>query len=433
VKKTTALAILLATGAIGADAASTPKPPKPVAAGFRVSVCTSSTICRQEDPAVAGVVGSGKLLGNDKRGGGATDAGFFALWGGSSETDPHGISARRFNKTTPTTADLQVSPVADDQYDPGVTVQKAGTFVAVYSEFANGHSDVKAQRFSSAGAPLGGPIAVNVDDPAAPGIPDDLLPAVAPTKDGGFAVAWVKILSGVATSTASPQIVFRRFDAAGAPLGAQIALSQTLSNDRPALCVDSVGNVNVAWESVDEFAAFEPSHYGVSLRRLSAAGVPLAAEQVVAPPTSNIPLHPSISCASNNTFIIVWHTDKPPAQAGTDIVGQKYDKNGVKSGAAFLVNTSTVNEQRNPSIAHDATNAFTIVWEVATSSNGSKLGINGRRYTSAGKAGPQFEVVSHDITQKSLNAVVAATSSAGNFVVVWQTGTKAIFARRFTP
>lgn len=425
-KKATALAILLGLVAVALDAASTPKPPKPAAAAFRVSSCTS-TSCRQEDAAVAGVVGSGK------KGGGATDSGFFALWAGGSETDNHGISARRFNKTSPLTNDALISPVAGDQYDPGITVQKAGTFVAVWSEVANGHSDVKARRFSSTGAPLGDPIAVNVDDPAAPGVPDDLLPAVAATKDGGFAVAWVKVLSGVPESAASPQIVFRRFDAAGAALGPQVALSQTLSSDRPALCVDSVGNVNVAWESVDEFVAFQPSHYGVALRRLSAAGVPLAAEQVVVAPLSNSPFHPSISCASNNTFIVVWHTDQAPATSGTDVVGQKYDKNGVKSGAPFLINTTTAAEQRNPSIAHDATNAYVVVWETITSSNGSKLGIFGRRYSAAGKAGPVFEVVTHDTTQRSFNAAVAPTSANGNFVVLWQTGTREIWGRRYTP
>jgi len=431
-KKATALALLLGTVAAGADAASTPKPPTPAAAAFRVSSCTSSA-CRQEDPAVAGVIGSGKLLADKKKGGGGSDSGFFALWAGASETDNHGINSRRFNKTSPLANDAEISPVAGDQYDPAVTVQKAGTFVAVWSEVANGHSDVKARRFSATGAPLGDPIAVNVDDPAAPAVPDDLLPAVAPTKDGGFVVAWVKILFGVPSSSASPQIVVRRFDAAGVPLGAQLAVSQALSNDRPALCVDSVGNVNVAWESVDDFAAFLPGHYGVSLRRLSAVGVPLAGEQVVVAPLSNTPFHPSISCASNNTFIVVWHSDQAPATAGTDVVGQKYDKNGNKSGAPFLVNTSTANEQRNPVIAHDATNAYVIVWETTTSTNGSKLGIFGRRYSSSGKAGPVFEVVTHDATQRTLNPTVAPTSANGNFVVLWQTGTREIWGRRYTP
>lgn len=432
-KKATALVLLLGTVAVGVDAASTPKPPTAAAAAFRVSSCTSNT-CRQEDPAVAGVVGSGKLLLEDKKkGGGGTDSGFFALWSGSSETDNHGISGRRFNKTSPLTSDALITPVAGDQYDPGITVQKAGTFVAVWSEIANGRSDVKARRFSSTGAALGEPIAVSVDDPAAPVVPDDLLPAVAPTKDGGFVVAWLKVLFGVPSSAASPQILVRRFDAAGAPLGPQLALSQGLSNDRPALCVDSVGNINVVWESVDDFAPFIAGHYGVSLRRLSAAGVPLAAEQVVTPPLANTPFHPSISCASNNTFIVVWHTDQAPATAGTDIVGQKYDKNGVKSGAPFLVNTTTANEQRNPVIAHDATNAYVIVWETATSTSGSKLGIFGRRYSSSGKAGPVFEVVTHDPTERFLNPTVAPTSANGNFVVLWQTSTREIWARRYTP
>jgi hypothetical protein len=87
----------------------------------------------------------------------------------------------------------------------------------------------------------------------------------------------------------------------------------------------------------------------------------------------------------------------------------------------------------NPVIAHDATNAYVIVWETTTSSNGSKLGIFGRRYSSSGKAGPVFEVVTHDATQKSFNAAVAPTSANGNFVVLWQTGTREIWGRRYTP
>ena len=442
-KRALALALLFGTVAAGVDAAKPPVAPKPLAAAFRVSSCNNTSTCRQEDPAVAGVVGSGKSLGDaqslgsaqglgdDKAGGGAPDAGFFALWAGRSETDLHGISARRFDKTNPLSADALLTPVAGDQYDPGVTVQKAGTFVAVWSEISDGHSDVKAQRLSAAGVPLGAPIAVNVDDPAAPGVPDDLLPVVAPTKDGGFAVAWMRVLAGVPYSPASPQVVFRQFDAAGVPRGPQIALSQGLSDDRPALCVDSVGNVNVVWASVDKFVPFAQLHYGVSLRRLSAAGVPLAAEQVVTPPLSNRPLHPSISCASNNSFVVVWHSDQAPKPVGTEIVAQKYAK-GVKSGAPFVVNTTTANEQRNPSIAHDATNAFVVVWETATANRGGRLGIFGRRYTGAGKAGAQFEVT-QDATVRSLNAVVAPTSAAGNFVVLWQDASREIWGRRFTP
>jgi len=242
----------------------------------------------------------------------------------------------------------------------------------------------------------------------------------------------MRVLEGVPYSPASPQVVFRQFDAAGAPRGPQIALSQGLSDDRPAVCVDSVGNVNVVWASVDKFVPFAQLHYGVSMRRLSPTGVPLAAEQVVTPPTSSEPLHPAISCASNNSFVVVWHSDAAPATSGTDIVGQKYAKTGAKSGAPFVVNTTTANEQRNPSIAHDATNGFVVVWETATANNGGKLGIYGRRYTGTGKPGPQFEIT-QNATERSLNAVVAPTSASGNFVVLWQDASREIWGRRFTP
>jgi len=427
VTKTTTLAFLLATATLGAEAASTPAPPKAAGEKFRVSSCVSTSIanCRDGDAAVAGVVGSGKE-------GGGTDAGFLALWAGRRGSDLHAISARRFSTTSALGADTLLSPIAGDQYDPGITVQQKGTFVAVWSEVANGHSDVKAQRLSATGARIGAPTSVNVDDPAAPGVPDDLLPAVAPTKDGGFAVAWIKVLSQTPYSPTSPQVVFRQFDAAGTPRGPQIALSQGLSSDRPALCVDSAGNVNVAWASVNKYIPFVASRYGVSLRRLSPAGEPLAAEEVVWPPLGREPIHPSISCAGDDTFVVVWHADGRGAE-GTDIFAQKYEKNGAKSGSRFVVNTVIGNEQRNPSIAHDATGAFVVVWETVTSTAGSRLGIFGRRYTAAGKVGPQFEVISHDVRRRTFNAVVAPTSDAGNFVVLWQNAVREVWGRRFTP
>ena len=74
-----------------------------------------------------------------------------------------------------------------------------------------------------------------------------------------------------------------------------------------------------------------------------------------------------------------------------------------------------------------------VVWQSSVSPQ--QAGIYGRRFTAAGvPLSPDFEVVSgpSNATIPS-HPDLAMIGTAGNFVVVWQAGSQAIFGRRFTP
>ena len=382
-----------------------------------LSACTD---CRQARPAVAGSPG-----------------GFLVVWEGSSESDPKGIDGRFFNGAgTPVSADFQVNRdvVAPDQYDVAVARDVKGNFIVVWSAVANGNSDIMAKKLQADGVPVGAAFKVNQDPPGTPTVPADFNPMVAGTSDGGFIVAWINELPASATFPGTtPQVLARRFNATGAPLGTQLKLSTGLVNgDRPDVCVDSTGRPVVVWTSVDAFRPFEASRNGVSLRNLSAKGVLSGSrETVVAAPTAGS-VRAAVSCGTGGTFVVVWHSDQAPGGEGTDILGQRFNKQGKKVGAVFRANAVAAGLQQNPAVQHDAKGSFVVVWQ---SSQGSQAGIFGRRFTAGGTAtGPDFEVVSG--AQNGVapaNPDVSHLGTASNFVVVWQAGAEAIFGRLFAP
>lgn len=402
-----ALALCLAS--VAWTAPKPPQGPKPQGNPFRVTSCAT---CREEKPAVAGL----------------TSGSFLAIWEGTSAKDANGISGRLFSGTgTAAAADFQVNKdAAPDQYDAAIARDSQGNFIAVWSEVANGNSEIKAQRLLPTGALLGNPIQVSADPVGVTPPPSDFNPVVARTRDG-FVVVWMSFAQGE-----FPRVLARRFSVTGAPLGPQAKISTGLVNgNRPDVCVDTSGQIVAVWASVDQIVPFQSNRKGVALRRLSATGVPLGPEQVVAAPQASS-VQPAVSCGNGGTFVVVWHSDLPPAADRTDILGQRYSRLGRKVGQPFRVNSTTTGYQRNPSIAHDAKGNFVVAWQADM---GTREGIYGRRFNNGGTAtGLDFEVVvDNENATEPAYPRVDHIGTAGNFVIVWQDGSRAIMGRRYTP
>jgi hypothetical protein len=383
---------------------------------FRATSCTN---CRQEGPAVAG----------------AASGGFFAVWEGSTASDPFGINGRLFtNAGSPQTADFAVAKnLVPDQYEAAVARDAKGNYLAVWSQVVAGNSEIMAQRFQANGTAVGTAFKVNQDAAGTPTIPADFNPAVAATKDG-FVVVWMNLLPASPTfQGTTPQVLARRVNASGAPLGTQVKINTGLVHgDRPDICVDTKGQPVAVWTTVDAFRPFQANLKGISLRRLTPAGTPMGTtETVVAPPVAGT-AEGAVSCGSGSTFVVVWHSDQPPSVDRTDILGQRFSRLGRKVGPVFRANSTTTRDQRNPTISHDAKGRFVVVWQ---GDLGTKRGIFGRQFAAGGNAtGTEFEVYQeNDDSTPPTNPDVAHTDKTGKFVVVWQDGTKAIFGRRFTP
>jgi hypothetical protein len=385
---------------------------------FRLSSCPT---CIENWPAVAG----------------APSGAFAAVWEGTTANDPKGVSGRFFTSAgVGAGANFRANGNAADQYDAAVARDTQGNFIVVWSEVANGNSEIMARRFKANGTPVGAVFKVNQDAAGTPTIPADFKPAVAGTNDGGFIVVWMSLLpAGGSFPGTTPEVLSRKISSAGAPVGTQVKISTGLVNgDRPDVCVDTVGRPVAVWTSVDGFPLFEANHKGVSLRRLTPAGVPTGTtETVVAPPTSDS-VKPAVACGGGSTFVVVWHSNQAPAVDRYDILGQRFSRLGRPVGNPFVVNAATAQDQRNPSVAFDPKGNFVVVWQSYVSVQ--KAGIYGRRFAANGGAlSTEFEVTSgpNGATAAS-NPDVATVGTAGNFVVVWQAGGgQGIFGRRFTP
>ena len=110
-----------------------------------------------------------------------------------------------------------------DQYDVAATLDKAGNYVVVWSSVANGNSEIFARKFKQTGAPVGPAFLVSQDAAGTPTIPADSRPAVAPTPDGGFVVAWINLLPASATfNGTNPAVFARKFTSTGTPVGGQV-------------------------------------------------------------------------------------------------------------------------------------------------------------------------------------------------------------------
>jgi hypothetical protein len=154
-------------------------------------------------------------------------------------------------------------------------------------------------------------------------------------------------------------------------------------------------------------------------------------ETVVAPPVAGT-AEGAVSCGSGGTFVVVWHSDQPPSADRTDILGQRFSRLGGKVGPVFRVNSTTTRDQRNPAISHDAKGGFVVAWQADV---GTKRGIFGRQFAAGGSPiGTDFEVYQeNDDSTPPTNPDLAHTGKKGDFVVVWQDGTKTISGRRFKP
>jgi hypothetical protein len=412
-----AVAFLAGTLALGL-ATSAWAAPTAQGAAVRVSACTT---CIQQFPAVAG----------------AANGAFLAVWEGTSATDSNGVSGRFFTITgAPRGGDFLASQnLAADQYDAAVARNAQGSFMVVWSQVSAGNSQIMAQRFQATGARLGAAIQVNQDPAGTPTLPADFKPAVAATQDGGFIVVWMNLLpAGPGFPGTTPQVLARKISAAGVPLGTQVKISTGLvKGDRPDVCVDTSGGPVVVWTSVDGFPLFESNHKGVSLRRLTAAGAPTGtAETVVAPPLTTA-AKPAVACGNGSTFVVVWNSDQPPAADRSDIVGQRFTRLGRPNGPVFRVNGTTAGNQSNPAVVYDPKGNFDVVWQTYTSAQ--SVGVYGRRFAATGSPlSPDFTVVSGPNNQTAATSPdIAAIGATGNFVVVWQAGSQAIDALRFTP
>ena len=125
---------------------------------------------------------------------------------------------------------------------------------------------------------------------------------------------------------------------------------------------------------------------------------------------------PSVAALSNGGFVVTWQSDGQDTSA-SGIYAQRYSADGTKAGAEFLVNSTTANDQKEPSALGLAGGSFVIAW-VSQGQDGSGWGVYAQRYTADGlTAGVEFPINTYTDSDQGQPALAAL--AGGGFVATW--------------
>jgi hypothetical protein len=212
-----------------------------------------------------------------------------------------GIFGRRFSASgVPQGSEFRVnSYTTGNQAQPAVASDESGNFVVVWSSATQDGSSygIFGQRFDASGVPQGGEFGVNS---YTTGLQQQ--PIVAPAANGDFVVVW----SSDGQDADSHGVFGRRFDASGTPLGAEFQVNSytTGGQSLPFVSADENGNFVVAWNSSGQ----DGSGLGVFGQRFDASGAPQGAEFRVNTSTVSDQLYPMLASNPDGDFVVVWES-----------------------------------------------------------------------------------------------------------------------------
>jgi hypothetical protein len=277
-------------GVFGRRFASTGAPLGP---DFQVS---TSTLSPQDFPAVAS-----DATGN-----------FVVVWKNGQDGSSSAIFGQRYANTgVPLGAEFRVnSYTTGGQGKPSVASDPAGNFVVAWTSGGQdgSSSGVFAQRFSSAGVPLGGEFRVNTY--TALGQND---PSIASDSSGYFVIVW----TSDAQDGSTPAIFGQCYAATGVPQGAEFRVNSytTGSQGEPSVAIDADGNFVVVWSGFTQ--------NGIFGQRFASDGMPLGGEFRVNTDTLQEEKRPAVASDTLGRFVVAWQVDTD-GDYGSELFGQRY-------------------------------------------------------------------------------------------------------------
>ncbi len=294
------------------------------------------------------------------------------------------------------------------QYAAQVASDENGNFVVVWTSDGQDGSGfgVFGQRFNGAGVAQGGEFQVNTYTTG-----KQYFPAVASDPSGNFVVVWQ---DQAGEDGYGYGIFGRRFDATGAPQGAEFGVNSytTFNQSRPAVSRDAIGNFVVVW--ISDFQ--DGNATGIFGQRFDAAGVPQGGEFRVNSYTPGFQFYPAVASDHDGNFLVVWSGPSPLDGSQDGVLGQRYDAAGVAQGGEFRINSSTSGAQFLPKVTADASGNFVVAW--AGVEDSFYPGIFAQRLDGSGVLlGPELHVNTYTTSVQSRPSVAA--DADGNFTVVW--------------
>jgi cysteine-rich repeat protein len=303
---------------------------------------------------------------------------FVVAWEGAPDGGIRGVAARRYDASgAPLGPEFQVNVYTTLWQDaPHVAVDGAGNFVITWHSPQEGTWDSFMRIYDSAGTPQTGEIRVNQYSP-------DFQSSGSIGTDAAGNI--VNVFLSIGQDGSDGGIFARKFTSAGVPLGPEFPVNTFTAGHQhfPHVAVAAAGGFVATWGS---FAPQDGSGYGIFGRRFDAAGAPLGAEFQVNTYTTGRQYAATVAGGAAGDFVVVWQSAGQDG-SGDGIFGQRYDAAGVPVGGEFAVNTYVNGDQRQPLVASSGGGSFLVAWE-STGQDGSGAGIFAQAFGLCGNGQP---------------------------------------------
>jgi hypothetical protein len=184
--------------------------------------------------------------------------------------------------------------------------------------------------------------------------------------------------------------------------------------DEPSVTALADGGWLVTWQS---FGQDGPECLGVYGQRYNIAGSTVGSEFLVNTYTINHQKDPSVTALADGGWLVTW-TSIGQDGSISGVYGQRYNSAGSTVGSEFRVNTYTISEKYAPSVTALSDGGWLVTW-TSVDQDGSFWGVYGQRYNSAGSTvGSEFRVNTYTTNSQELPSVTALAD--GGWLVTWQ-------------
>jgi S-layer homology domain len=359
------------------------------------------------------------------------DGDFVVVWTSlGQDGSGYGAFGQRFAASgVPRGGEFRVnSSTTGPQWAPNVAVGSRGDFVVVWHSSHLLPTGIVGQRYDASGNPLGIEFLVSSSTTYL-----GLFPRIGRASDGSFVVNWTR--EPVDPDNRNPDVVARRFDAWGNPIGGEFVVNTytTGRQDWSEIAVEANGNFVVVWPDGNGRDGSGGAVFG---QRFDASGNRLGTEFQVNTYTTGAQFRTSVSVSPAGGFVVTWTSSYGDGSTSA-VFARRFDPSGNPAGNEFVVNTYTTGSQAGflTQVAHDGLGNFVVVWEDCCERDGSGAAVFGQRFDASGmRRGAEFQVNTY--TTASQREASVASDAVGNFTVFWRSfgqdgSLSGIYAQRF--
>jgi Ca2+-binding RTX toxin-like protein len=237
-------------------------------------------------------------------------------------------------------------------------------------------------------------------------------PTTAALGDGGWVVTWMSFRQD-APGEFAWGVYQQRYNAAGAMVGTETRVNTTTANHQQDPMVTALGDGGwvVTWMSLNQ----DGSGYGVYQQRFNAAGATVGTETGVNTTTTDQQRDPTVTALGDGGWVVTWMS-RGQDGSGWGVYQQRYNAAGVTVGAENRVNTTTNSDQLYPTVTALADGGWVVTWN--SGQDGSGNGVYQQRYNAAGATvGSETRV--NTTTLNSQESPTVTALGDGGWVVTW--------------